>query len=708
MPDLKFPHPSRVEESFPLETILSWQSIFQMILNRIWLIFIFIVVMLVLGVVYIKIAPRLYETVATVQVQQQDAKILNADQVVTEDLQEMDVLDTIVAKLSDPALLEKVLLTNNLIAPEDATAGGDTMAVRQEKIAAFASHVKVTLRRNTRLIDIAVTDKNPRLAAQLANSFVGVYWKQDADAQQAATEMATRYLEQQAQLQMENLTNAEEKLAADRNRIGLYSPEEGQDRNTRLLQNFDSLLTTSIVAVAQAEGSYQDWKNMTSTVTNMEDLLAYPDIANDPAVEKLEAAEEDSQSSFSQITNRYREKNPKHIAAESSLNDLKHSLESTIRSVRARNENSLGIDYTNKLTSKQRLEAQLHQAESNASQLDFATVRFNVQSEDVAARKAQYDSIISRLGETTAAQFITPERISFLRQASVPEKPASPRAKRIIMVMLFAGLACGIGLAIILEVANSSVDSVDEAERYLSLPALGAILRLRKAEAKKSCLTTADDNHSVRTEMFRTLRTNIQMLKLETPKRIYLFTSALEGEGKTFSACNYAASLARQGLRTLLIDMDLRRPMVEEFFTGASKQLPGVSDYFLGNKKLSEICVQGSGEKNLSWIPGGAPVPEPLELLARSNFQQLLNEGLANFDSIVIDTAPVLQVSDCLLIAGKAQIVLLVIKACKTPRKAVRRSVLLLEKAGAPVKGLVLNLLPNHILKKQYYYAHYK
>ena len=183
----------------------------------------------------------------------------------------------------------------------------------------------------------------------------------------------------------------------------------------------------------------------------------------------------------------------------------------------------------------------------------------------------------------------------------------------------------------------------------------------------------------------------------------------MPGEGKTFSSANYAASLAQQGLRTLLVDLDLRRPKVEKFFLGKTNGLPGVTDYFLGRKKFEELWQQNEEIPKLCWIPAGASVPNPAELIMQSDFTQLIKEGLANYDRVIIDTAPLLPVSDTLLLADKVQTVVLVVQSCKTSRKAVARSIQMLKSANAPIGGLVLNLLPNRLLNGYYYsyYSHY-
>jgi Mrp family chromosome partitioning ATPase len=128
----------------------------------------------------------------------------------------------------------------------------------------------------------------------------------------------------------------------------------------------------------------------------------------------------------------------------------------------------------------------------------------------------------------------------------------------------------------------------------------------------------------------------------------------------------------------------------------------------LGRKKFDELCLQHKDIPKLFWIPGGSSVPNPLELLTRSDFQQLLNEGLAHFDRIIIDTVPLLPVSDALLLASKVQTVVVVARSGKTPRRAVERALRLLNKARAPIGGIVLNLMPNHLFKGDYYYSNYQ
>jgi capsular exopolysaccharide synthesis family protein len=169
---------------------------------------------------------------------------------------------------------------------------------------------------------------------------------------------------------------------------------------------------------------------------------------------------------------------------------------------------------------------------------------------------------------------------------------------------------------------------------------------------------------------------------------------------------NDAMCLAQQGLKTLLIDGDLRRPSVERYLLGERKNLPGVTDYLTGQKRFDEI-VQTHEQEEFHYIVAGSLAPNPAELLAQSGIETLIDEALLQYDRIVVDCAPIHAVSDTLMMLGRIQTVCLVVRAGKTPRRAVARAVELLYKAEAPVAGILLNRLRARGLTRYYYDSYY-
>ena len=695
--------PPAQEPSAPSATV-DLQSLFRLLLDKAWLIVSCLVIAVVGAAIYVEKVPRIYEAVTAVQVEQEDAKIAKAEQVVNEDMRSLDVLNTVAQKLCNAALLQQVLETNQMLPPEGIVAGNDSKVLtREETIEKFGKNVKATLVRNTRLIDVTVRSTNRFLAAKLANSLIENYLQNDAAAQQNTTGNANEKLQAEALLLKEKLEKSEKALADYRKNAGSISLEQNQDIITPKLQDLNKRLTESKAKLVEAQGAYRDSLKMT---TNIEGLLAYTNVMGDPEVVQISQDLAKHETDFVLVRERYREKHPKYILAAASLEGLKGQLTTVALRVRSRIQESMRIAFENALTVQHGLESELRDAETNSLQLGDVGVQYDVLQRDYLSDKGQYDATITRLGETKFQAQITPERIRVIQPALVPDLPASPKIKFVFVMAILGGLVGGVAISFVIDSLNTSFRTVDEAEQYLALPVLGTVPKLTKGKDQVKKLVAAEGSQSTGAEVFRTLRTTLSMLGREKDRRTYLFTSSLPSEGKTFTSLNFAVSLAQQDLRTLLVDIDLRRPSVEQFFTGKRSTLPGATDFFLGKKKFNDVCLQHPEISKFYWMPSGSAVPNPLELLTQVDFNQFLNEALTNFDRVVIDTAPLLPVSDTLLLASKVQTVVLVVQGCKTSRKVVERSVQLLNKANAPIGGIVLNLMPNRRFTG-YYYSYY-
>jgi capsular exopolysaccharide synthesis family protein len=232
---------------------------------------------------------------------------------------------------------------------------------------------------------------------------------------------------------------------------------------------------------------------------------------------------------------------------------------------------------------------------------------------------------------------------------------------------LLAGLVIGVLLALALNALDSSLKTVDQAEEYLKLPVLGALPLVKSRKPGKTEIIMSEHAKSRGAEAFRTLRTSLSMLGRAEDRRTFLFTSAVPQEGKTFTSVNYAVSLAQQGLRTLLIDGDLRRPAVEKALKGQRTQHVGVTDFLTAQKNLKDV-VQSTEHENLFLISAGTTSPNPAELLGRGSFNRLIDEALNHFDRIVVDSAPVHAVSDSLLMLERIQTLCMLVRAGSTPR----------------------------------------
>jgi capsular exopolysaccharide synthesis family protein len=257
----------------------------------------------------------------------------------------------------------------------------------------------------------------------------------------------------------------------------------------------------------------------------------------------------------------------------------------------------------------------------------------------------------------------------------------------------------GIALVWLLFFVDRSIKTVDQIERAVSLPVMAAVTNRKGANAK-SALDVWKEPHGPVAESFRSLRAMATLLGREEDRRTFLVTSAVPAEGKTFCSSNFALSLALQGYRTLLIDADLRKPRVSAVFFDENRK-PGLTEYLVGQANLA-TAAHNTDVAGLQIMPAGERSPNPAELLTSQNVKNLIEEALKCYDRVVIDTAPVVAVSDTLMIAPHVGTIFLVAQWAKTPVSVIERAVGMLRTVGKAPSGIVLNRLP--VMSRSYYY----
>jgi capsular exopolysaccharide synthesis family protein len=639
------------------------QDIIRVLREKAWLILACAVVGGALGSAYITRSPRIFASREVVQVEQQAQNVINIQQVTSEELQSSEIVKTIEQNLVSLTLFDRVAKANNL------TGGGGELAGR----------ITAKIRTGTRLIDITAEDQNPEMAQKLAHSVVTEFVRQNAEASTASTETASRFLMEEAGQLKAKLEKSEQALQRYKEQTQAVSLEERQNITVEKLKDLNRRVTEAKAERLRLES---DSAEVQTAAGNPEQLCKISTVVANPALLDYRKIIATQETEVAGLSERYRAKHPKMIQAKAQLANLRAGLPAEIQRAATA---VVGL-YEESKTTEQKFEQALHEQEQAALSLNKLSIPYNVLAREVESDRALYESVLKRMKETDVTRGLEPNSVRIVEAASLPMAPIRPDKVRIFLLAVVGGLFLGFGLAFGFNAMDGSFKSVEKAETLLGMPVLGAIPQ----HAGDAPLVFRESD-SRAAESFRSLRTTLSLLGKVENRKVTLFTSAAPAEGKSFCAINHAVSLAQQGLRTLLIDADLRMPSVAATLLPSVK-LAGLTDFLAGQATMEQVITH-TDDEHLFLVAAGSRAPNPAELLGGADFGDLIARAATQFDRIVIDTAPVNAVSDTLLLVEHAHSVCLVVRGGKTARKSVLRASATLTAAGHRPVGVILNRL---------------
>jgi polysaccharide biosynthesis transport protein len=401
--------------------------------------------------------------------------------------------------------------------------------------------------------------------------------------------------------------------------------------------------------------------------------------------------------------------------------ELKDARESAVTTVLT----NLETRYKQALGREQALRAAFNQQKGETVTQNEAAINYRIIQQEIETNKSLLDGLLQRSKENDVVLAGTPNNISVLDYALVPEAPVGPSRLRTVLLAFMLSLGAGLGLAVFLEYLDDTLHTSDEVESMLRLPALAAIpaaglmkkhkllssskaLQVRNGNGSDSPeLLINADARSPLAETYRHLRTSVLLSTAGRPPKTLLVTSSLPGEGKTTTAVNTAIILAQTGASVLVIDADMRRPRLHSIF--GLKNRFGLSTIL--SSEMSESDILGATEAdeatNLRVLTSGPIPPNPAELIGSEQMRRLIAATSPVFTHIVIDSPPVSSFTDGVLISTMVDGVLLVVHGGKTSRQVARRSRQLLQDVGAKILGVVLNNI-NARSHDYYYYQRYQ
>ena len=574
----------------------------------------------------------------------------------------------------------------------------------------FRGGLSVQLVPNSRLVQISFTHPDPRLATEIVNALVRTFTEENFKTKYEAVTQTSDWLSTElADLQMKVQTS-EEKLVRYQKDHSILGVDEKQNIVTAKLDELNRELTAAQTDRIQKESNYRlaaEGDPATFSKTSREGASSM--------LEKLRDREAELNTQLAQATTQFGTGYPK--VAE--LSNQVKQVRTQIAAEEVRMQQQIRDEYLAALQRETLLTTAFNQQKQEANQLNESAIEYSVLKRDAEANRQLYQDLLQRLKEAGVSAGLRSSNIRVVDVARTPTSPIKPNVPRNIELGFIFGLACGIGLAFTLESLDTSIRTMEEVNSISTLPALGTIplqfassgsLRKRlttvSVETDKSespILVTYARPRSEAAEAYRSLRTSILLSSFGAPPKVILVTSALPQEGKTTISANSALVLAQRGDRVLLIDADLRRPGIEKLFGFRSRG--GLSTLITGGDKFEDVVVPFTDVPNLWILPAGPIPPQPAELLGSTVMKDYIARWRNEFDHVVIDTPPCLSVTDAVLLSPEADRVILVARAGKTTKIALRRACDLLLQVNARVMGIVLNALNMNSAEGYYYYG---
>ncbi|EGR2354096.1 polysaccharide biosynthesis tyrosine autokinase [Vibrio alginolyticus] len=643
---------------------------------------------------YIYSKASIYQATATLLIQEEQKSALSIEEVYGVDTTKKEYFQTQIAILKSNHIADKVIRELNLTQlPEFTSSGGLNKKIDQIKsipfvqdllnvapspketaqfsesyyqaLQAFRSKLDIEPVRNTQLVRIRFRSTDPKLATTIANAVGQAYIDANFEAKLVVTQNAATWLTNNSQKLEERLRNSEQALQEFLLKEGLIDINGIDEIYANELEELTRKLNIAVNKRIEAQTLIQLLRRKSSQ--SLDSLLSIDEFANQAQIRDLKLSEAQAAKNLSELAQRYGPKHDRMIQAKAQLAEIQSRTQQLIRDISFSKQQDL-------LAAKAQedmLRAELDNKKSDFQSLGSQKARYEQLKREVESNKALYEAFLNREKETNATSDYKNVTARFTDKAIIPLFPVAPQRIKLVLIATFFGFAIACALVIILETMREVIRSTADVQEKLGVTCLGVIPMVKKRNLRKNGVSyTAylDDEEKLFSEACRSVRTSLLLRLTNTKQKILPFTSAIPEEGKTSTSINMAVSFSKME-KVLIIDCDLRRPSIAKRF-GIAESSPGLTHILTMDTPIKD-CVTHIKEANLDVLSAGLIPPNPQELLASDRFKKLLEYFQNKYDRIIIDTPPLLSVSDALILGQYANGLITVIRSESTKSSLV-------------------------------------
>jgi len=570
-------------------------------------------------------------------------------------------------------------------------------------ISTFLGGLRVEPIKSTRLVNICFESPHPKLAAQIANGLAQAYIEQSLELTTGTSQDAIKFLTKKIHELRRKVEESESALERYKEEKGIITVDEREMITPQNLAELNSQFLQAQLRRVEFETLYDQTKKLSEQPEMVEST---PRVLNSLFIQQLKKEKIALEREYSKLHSKYGPRHPVIIRLSSQIATIKHKIEMEVEKI----VNSIKVEYELSKARERVLKNQFDGMKRKALDLSKKGIKYAALKRLADSNREIYGALLKRLKETDITEDIKAVNIRIVDRAEVPRSPVRPNKRQNIMLSIIVGLTMGIGLAFLLEYMDNTIKTHEDIEQRIHLPFLGAIptIRFNAQDSEKEDKSIPSENkdlitfthpRSTSSEAYRSVRTSALLSTPDSPPGKILIASAAPYEGKTITAANLAISMAQAGGKTLLLDSDLRKPRVHQVFS--VDNTAGLSNIVATGQDPRSL-IKKTDVPNLYVLTSGPIPPNPAELLGSNRMHELMKIFEADFERIILDSPPLIVVTDATILSTLCDGVILVVQANRTGLDVIQRGKELLRDVNARIIGVVLNNMD--IEKGRYYY----
>ncbi|PKP72270.1 MAG: capsular biosynthesis protein [Alphaproteobacteria bacterium HGW-Alphaproteobacteria-5] len=599
----------------------------------------------------------------------------------------------------------------SLIEADPRPIDGAMLAQRElnEVIDNFLARLSITRQGMTYVIEIGFQSESQQKAAQLANAVADTYILDQLEAKFDATRQANDWLSRRLGDLRQQVVDSERAVAIYRTQHGLEETN-GLTISEQQLSELNAQLILARTDLAEAQAKYDRAKEIRTSGGSIESVA---DVLQSGTISQLRQKQAELARELANLSAKYGPRHPEIVNAEAQRRDIQRQIGAEIGRIMGSLQNNVSVAKT-RVSS---LEDSLKQIRGESGVGGQALVQLRQLEREAEANRTVYESFLNRFKETSQqSDFQTPDS-RVISKATPPVSPSYPRKGQTAILALVLSAMLGVGVAFLLEHLDNGIQTGRDIEQMLGVPHLVSV-PVTPVEKQANGKPMAPPDYliakplSAFSESLRSLRSALQLSNVDNPPKIVLFTSALPSEGKTTTASSFARAAAASGLKVVLVDCDLRHPSVHKIFMGERRPEEGLVELLAERLSLDKVLVKDT-KSELDIIPVATGTANPPDVLGSAQMKLLLQRLRDAYDLVVLDSAPVLPVSDSRVLSKLADETVFIVRWNETPRDAVQSALKELRNYDTVIAGVVLAAVDTTVQARYgygdggYYYGKY-